>query len=210
MVNGIKPASEGPKDGFGYSGAFNLKTLTRKDSEAGFKLVLLDPKGWDSLETPIMALETACYHPNIQFERDYKKEEMTKKGAVALLVMKDGKVIGEVYGSPLSTMKDELDADNKELRAFEELFERFRGKEGKVFYCMGISVLPEYQGRGIGTKLEEELVRMVKAAGYESFVLHAHEGPSEKIAKRLGAGFVKTYQNWYDTGDTYYLLEKTL
>ncbi len=168
------------------------------------RLIVLDHGDFSKHEDEIMRLEE-IFHENIRFDKEYKKNEMTKEGAIALLVELDGRIIAEAYGSPLSTLRGELREDNTEHVAFADLFARFRGKSKNVFYLMSYGILPKFQRYGIGKELVEEILKRAKAEGFEFVAMHAREGASLQINQKLGAQVLDGYPNWYDTGETNYL-----
>ncbi len=178
-----------------------ISILSRSD------IFRLKPEEWSKVSARLMELEE-IYPSEIRFSEDYKKEEMTREGSIALLARADGKIIGEAYGSPLSSLRDEeLAEDNEELAAFKQMFKRYVQTEPSVFYLMAYDVDPEYRERGTGTALSIALMRGAAQAGFSIFASHSKEPTSANIARRLGGKAIFSYPDWYGTKSTYTLVE---
>jgi GNAT superfamily N-acetyltransferase len=154
-----------------------------------------------------MRVENRCFPPELRLDTNEKKEAVSREGAIVLLARMDGKVVGEAYGFSLDTMGEKDDPKDGQRLAFIELAHRYPGAGNRVFYNYSFAVLPEYQKRGIGTRLKSELIAVAKASGYVFFVDHARDGPSLHIDQHLGARVIKPYRNWYRSGKAHFLCE---
>jgi len=74
---------------------------------------------------------------------------------------------------------------------------------------LAISLLPEYRGQGIGTKLLEFLFTTLRKSGYKRTSLSAHkDNPAMRLYSRLGYQIIGEATN--DAGHTYYTMVKEL
>ena len=78
------------------------------------------------------------------------------------------------------------------------------------FPDLTISVLPEYRGNGIGTKMMNMLFKLSKKRGYRKTLLHVNiNNPAVSFYKRLGYKISDTYID-PDDNETIYIMIKDL
>ncbi len=163
------------------------------------KLFKFEAGDWDKFEADLMNIETACYHQNLQWSKEDKKELFTSLDATIFLVEINNKVIGEALSSKLDFWNAEEFPSTKELSS--------KYKSNETCYQEFFSVLPGYQGIGIGKLLKKATIHEAQRKGYNFLLGHAKEGAAIEINKKFGARIIKQYEDWYGTGITHYLYE---
>lgn len=141
----------------------------------------------------------SLYPKNLQWDLEGKQE--LKENGVEFLYLTDelGKLIGEAYYIPLDRMKDWPVDEEQE----EDGLEPFYGKN--CMYAFSTTILTEYQGKGYGKILKSYCLGLWKASGYDYALGHAREGASLKVQLFFGAKIIDKFNDWYHTGETYYL-----
>lgn len=109
------------------------------------------------------------------------------------------KPVGEIIYIDVDKMRIILRANEKSDFGLNY----FSGK--RAAYVYRTTVLPEYRGRGIGKCLKKYAMEDMKNEGYEYCCGHSRHGISSLLNKSLGAIFLKKYDNWFDTGEPYFL-----
>jgi len=145
------------------------------------------------------------YPENLQWDLNGKQE--LKDDGTEFLYMVDGdsgELIGEAYFLPLDTMKD-WPPDEEQL---EDGLEPYYGHN--AMYAFSTTILPEYQGKGYGRLLKAYCLGLWKARGYDLAVGHARYGASLALQQSFGAEVVETFDNWFLTGETYYLYSQKI
>lgn len=109
------------------------------------------------------------------------------------------KPVGEIIYIDVHKMRIILHANEKSDFGLNY----FSGK--KAAYVYRTTVLPEYRGKGIGKSLKKYTMGEMKNEGYKYCCGHSRHGISSMLNKSLGAIFLKKYNNWFDTGEPYFL-----
>lgn len=139
------------------------------------------------------------YPENLQMDLE-TKQELLDEGALFLYVIdkETGKLIGETYSIPLDNMKD-WDVDEHQP---EDGLENWYGKN--AVYVYSTTILPEYQGKKLGEILKAYFLGMAESQ-FDYVVGHARQGASIHLNKKFGAKVEQPFDNWYQTGETFYL-----
>jgi GNAT superfamily N-acetyltransferase len=145
------------------------------------------------------------YPENLQWDLE-GKQELKEEGAEFLYVVDGdtGALIGEAYFLPLDTMKD-WDADEEQP---EDGLGPYYGKN--AMYAFSTTILPEYQAKGYGKILKAYCLGIWKERGFELALGHARDGASMKLQGFFGAEKIESFDNWFLTGETYYLYSQKL
>ena len=147
----------------------------------------------------------SIYPENLQWDLEGKQE--LKDDGTEFLYMVDGDtgaLIGEAYFLPLDTM-EEWPADEEQA---EDGLGPWYGKN--AIYPFSTTILTEYQNKGYGKLLKSYCLGLWKARGYDYAVGHARDGASMKLQEYFGAEVVETFDNWFLTGETYYLYSQKI
>ena len=162
------------------------------------ELFKFEKERYSRFDKDLMAIETACFHPNIQETTHCKKKLLTLEDAIVFLA-RDNKIVGESYALPLNRYKKYPDA--------QKLIYYYEQRNMKALYHVSLAVLPEYRNKGIGRKLLHSLLNEGRQRGYDVLVAHARIGASLALHVAFGAKVMGSYPNWFKTGDTYCLCE---
>jgi GNAT superfamily N-acetyltransferase len=73
----------------------------------------------------------------------------------------------------------------------------------KIIYFFDITLLPKYQGNGVGKRLFCEFLLSAKDTGYDVVLGHYRPGSSEALIKKLGGIQVAVEKNWEETDEDY-------
>ena len=140
------------------------------------------------------------YPENLQWDLDGKQE--LKDDGTEFLYMVDadtGELIGEAYFLPLDTMED-WPADEEQA---EDGLGPWDGKN--AIYPFSTTILPKFQGKGLGKILKSYCLGLWKARGYDYAVGHARDGASTGLQESFGAEVIGRFDNWYGTHESYNL-----
>ncbi len=169
------------------------------DRYKNIKISRLNPEDWLSLKAQLISLEKRCFHPDIQETERSKRKLLTLEDTIAFVAEKNGKVLGESYGLPIQKYKGIPDSDR--------ITKDYASRGIKAFYHVSLAVLPEYREHGIGSALIGALFAEAKRQGYDVILAHAKEGASLELHNRRGAKVIKSFDNWFGTGNKYWLCE---
>jgi GNAT superfamily N-acetyltransferase len=73
----------------------------------------------------------------------------------------------------------------------------------KILYFFDITVMPKFQGNGIGKQLFNRFILETKEKGYDVVLGHYRTGKSTALIKKLGAIETRIEPNWEDSGEDY-------
>jgi GNAT superfamily N-acetyltransferase len=132
------------------------------------------------------------YPEELQMDLGAKQQLRGVPGAIFVWMYVDGALAGESYGIPMEEFIGEMEG--------AELVED-GGRGG--FYCYSNTVLPEFQGKGLGMVLKAHWLGLVAGKGFSVVYGHARPGASQGLNARFGARFVGDFGDWYGTGETY-------
>ena len=142
----------------------------------------------------------AVYHEALQLDLSAKGEIRNLPGSMFAWMFADGELVGESYGVPLATS--------------DELFEGLAGltdeeKRGAI-YCYSNTILPRFQGQGLGTILKAHWLGLVVGHGFRIVYGHARPGGSQALNAKFGAAFLESFPDWFGAGEDYKLYRLAL
>lgn len=152
---------------------------------------------------PLTMVFEELYDEKLRFTVKDKLEFEESGGTFIYLIDSDtNKLIGETYYLPVDLIKD-VDDD-----LIKKGLEPYLDKN--AVYVYSNSILPEYQGKGYGTLLKSYLLGHLKSQNYNFTLGHARRSGSIQLNEKFGAKVVRSYDNWYGTGETVDLYIQTL
>ncbi|MEK6938966.1 MAG: GNAT family N-acetyltransferase [Nanoarchaeota archaeon] len=110
---------------------------------------------------------------------------------IAKIAFSSSKYLGNVLGFCPS----EKDIQDLELEGIVH--------DPKTLYLYNFVILPEFQGKGFGKALFQELVNAAKTQGYTFIEGHFRPNASLHIVKKEGAEATSIHSNWCNTGEEY-------
>jgi hypothetical protein len=141
-----------------------------------------------------MMFETVYPEP-LQFELLEKKELWDLPGSIFVWMFVDGKIAGESYGTPTANDIDGI-GGSVDLPDAET-------KNG--FHCYSNTILPGFQGQGLGMILKAHWLGLVAGKGFDTVYGHARPGRSQALNAKFGAEFLEDFPDWFGTGEEYRL-----
>lgn len=90
--------------------------------------------------------------------------------------------------------------ENKEL---EEEFTN--NKKPRILYIYSITILPEFQGKGIGKKILEKCIELARKEGYTHIIGHYRKNTAWNFAVKCEAKSLKHYINWEKSKEEFVL-----
>ncbi|WP_462151351.1 GNAT family N-acetyltransferase [Pseudoalteromonas xiamenensis] len=90
------------------------------------------------------------YEGTLEYEKSYLSTYAKSNGALVVLILDDGKVVGASTGLPLS----------EETIEFKQPFIDAGYNVDEIFYCAESVLLPAYRGRGLGKRFLKSEKRM--------------------------------------------------
>ena len=155
------------------------------------KLVLGFARTWDLRQTMIFE---DIYHENLRMNADEKAELLEGAEAVWLYELGSRQLIGETYGVSIRDALEEGEEGFDDLLPFEDQ---------KAIYVFSTTILPAFQGRGLGKILKAFFLGVVSRAGFDIVLGHARSGASLLLNRAFGAEIGAAHEDWYGTGETY-------
>ena len=157
------------------------------------KLVLAFAREWDLSQTLVFE---PVYHEKLRLSLDVKQEILARCGCVWLYDAVTRELIGETYGLPAS----------EELLFMEGpgVNDVYPFRDQPAIYTMSTTILPAFQGRGLGKLLKAFFLGIVSQAGFSLVLGHAREGRSVRLNAAFGAAIGTAHPDWFGTGETYY------
>ncbi len=135
------------------------------------------------------------YAEPLRFDLTEKQEMSAVPGTIFVWLFVDGVLAGESYGIPLAT-------DDWEFEGLDGLSEAERKS---AIYCHSNTILPAFQGKGLGAILKAHWLGLVAGAGFEFVYGHARPGASQALNAKFGAEFMGDFPDWYGTDEEYRL-----
>jgi len=143
-----------------------------------------------------MAFE-AVYHENQRLDISQKQQIRDAPGSIFAWMLVDGELVGETYGIPLeSSIAGLTDLAVSETKA--------------GIHCYSNTILPAFQGQGLGKILKAHWLGMAAAMGFEVVYGHARPGLSQSLNAIFGAVFIDDCPDWSGTGEEYKLYRLAL
>jgi len=102
-------------------------------------------------------------------------------------------LVGESFGVSIIECKEPIEG----LAVLDE-YERKTG-----VYCYSNTILPPFQGKGLGKILKAHWLGIAVGNGFRVVYGHARPGASQALNAKFGATFVRSFPNWYETGEEY-------
>ncbi|WP_186442926.1 GNAT family N-acetyltransferase [Desulfobotulus alkaliphilus] len=114
-------------------------------------------------------------------------------GGMGLVAFFQGRYVGNVLGfQPLGEVFTDL-----------KLHDVYGENSVNLIYLSNIVTLPEFQHQGFGRQLLKAFVNAAENAGFQKVGGHFRCNGSLKNFKALGGQELASFDNWYDTGETY-------
>jgi GNAT superfamily N-acetyltransferase len=157
------------------------------------KLVLGFAREWDLRETMVFE---PVYHENLRLSLEAKRELLPRCGCVWLYDAGTQELIGESYGFSVR--------ENLALLEGPEADDVYPFRERFAVYVLSTTILPAFQGRGLGKVLKAFFLGIVSQAGYSLVLGHARQGRSVQLNRSFGATVHREHPNWGGSGETYY------
>lgn len=126
------------------------------------------------------------YPEELQFDEE-EKNEILDGCAVAVWMFVDGELAGECYGTQVMNLGEDI----------PDVFEY-----PDALYCDSTTILPKFQGRGLGKVLKDYYNELAIGRGFTTLIGHATSDAAVKLNIRYGAKFGAVHQNWYGTERT--------
>ncbi|MBZ5527786.1 MAG: hypothetical protein LAN71_07800 [Acidobacteriia bacterium] len=142
----------------------------------------------------------SAYHEALQLDLPQKEKLRIMPGAIFVWMFVEGELAGESYGFPLAS-------SDEPISGLAGLTDNER-KSG--FYCYSNTILPSFQGKGLGTILKAHWLGLVVGAEFEVVYGHARPGRSQALNARFGAAFLEGFPDWAGTGEEYKLYRLAL
>jgi GNAT superfamily N-acetyltransferase len=136
----------------------------------------------------------AVYPKNLQMTLAAKRNLLKTPGAVVVWMFVDGELAGEAYGIPMQGFVAEMQG--------AELME---DDPARALYCFSNTILPGFQGQGLGDVLKSHWLGMAWGRGFSVIYGHARPGASQGLNAKFGARFLGDFPDWYRTGESYRL-----
>lgn len=141
----------------------------------------------------------AQFEPTLQIDPEEKKELIcASDNAVWMYV--DGKLAGETYGLTPSAYAEGSDDE-------KDVIEDCDPEDDDSVYCYSTTLLPEFQGKGLGKLLKAYWLGVVKSNGHSKICGHATSPAALKLNELFGAEVKSTREKWYDTDRTAHFYE---
>lgn len=165
------------------------------DTQISFKDLNLE--SWSSYGKQILESENQ-YPEDIQSSEENYLFALSKPNAVASVLLVDNQYAGNAVCCPFT--QEEVD----ELMLHDTL-----PVEGAC-YLYNFIINENFQGKGLGLALINEIVEKSRNQGYKILSGHFRPNGSLSLAKKIGAKELKPYPNWGETGETYIYCELNL
>lgn len=81
-------------------------------------------------------------------------------------------------------------------------------KEDGSIYINGLSIVPEYQGRGLGRAALEKVLGQVKDAPRVWLVVHPENAPAVRLYESLGFTFIERIEDFHGDGEPRVVLSR--
>jgi GNAT superfamily N-acetyltransferase len=130
------------------------------------------------------------YHEGEQLDLSKKQKLQDAHGSIFVWMLVDGDLAGETYGIPLASSIEGL----TDLPVSESAF---------AIHCYSNTVLPAFQGQGLGTVLKAHWLGLVAGKGFDIVYGYARPGASQALNAKFGAEFLGDFPNWCGTGEEY-------
>lgn len=137
----------------------------------------------------------AVYPEALQLDFSQKMKYREKPRSIFAWMLADGQLAGESYGFPLSS-------SDEQIRGLDDLTDNEK-KSG--IYCFSNTILPSFQGQGLGTILKAHWLGLAAGKGFDVVYGHVRPGASQALNAKFGALFLESFPDWAGTGEDYRL-----
>jgi ribosomal protein S18 acetylase RimI-like enzyme len=179
------------------------------NKEENFQLKILSFENFENYKLDILHLEEQCFEPILRDNEQGLTDALKMKSALCFSMYHNDKMIGVYYLTSL----DELNKtffDTYLLSCWDPSVYKDYGKNN-TYYIHIVAVSPDYQGMGIGKKLNDFTINYLKEkSNIKNILIHAHEGSMLNIIKKSGGAELEKLENLVNTGQDYYLCEINL
>ena len=151
----------------------------------------LTKENYRHLEPLVMASEEV-FPENIRETSEAYFEALCQEGVQAFIAHCNGDYAGNVVGFPPCPIMQ------KELRLHEMEIDM----DGLI-YLFNIVAMPQFQGQGVGKQLLMRFLELSHAAGFSRVGGHFRGNGSLSNFARYGGETLATFDNWFDTGESY-------
>lgn len=159
---------------------------------------------------PLTATNFHCYQASIMATEELFPEEIREQpedylaalgqqGAQAFVALCGGKYAGNVVGFPPCEVQ-------RQVLRFDEVDTCLNG----LIYLFNIASLPDFQGQGLGRMMLGHFAESAYRAGFCKIGGHFRPNGSLENITRLGAEVLTTFDNWFETGESYAYCELNL
>ena len=125
------------------------------------------------------------YHENLRLTLEDKIYLLER--AITIWMFDEEELVGETYGVPLEDEEEEHPGCPV---------------DPKAIYCYSNTILGMYKGKGYGTILKAAFIGRV-SRDFRAIYGHARPGASQALNRKFGAQFLQTYEDWFETGESY-------
>jgi len=142
----------------------------------------------------------SLYEPELQLTQEEKSNLLHVCRNTTTYLFINGTVVGEIYGASPRWLAIE----------HSEQIEDTNPDDGLTCYCYSCTIIPGFQGLGLGRYLQAYWMGLCKARGYKRVSGHAMSPAMVKLASTFNAQFpVADRPNWQGTQRTarYYEIE---
>lgn len=149
-------------------------------------------------EELVMASEE-IFPENIRESSEDYCTALQQEGALAFIVCCKGEYAGNVVGFPPG-------AEQREKLRFHEMDVCLNG----LIYLFNIVAMPTFQGQGVGKQMLFHFLKQSRAAGFSRVGGHFRGNGSLNNFIKYGGTALATFDNWFDTGESYEYCELDL
>jgi len=175
------------------------------NKEENFQIKILNFENFDDFKLDILKLEEQCFEPILRDNEQGLYDALKMKSALCFGMYNETKLVGIYYLTLLDELNKEF-FDKYLLSCWNPNVYKDYGKNN-TYYIHIVAVSPEYQGKGIGKKLNQFTLDYLKKLNIKNVLIHAHEGSMLNIIKRCGGVELDKLENLVNTGQDYYLCE---
>lgn len=122
------------------------------------------------------------FPPQLRMAEAQYRKIFDTEGGVAIAAIVDGQYAGFAIGDPMSA----ADVDEMQLQ----------GLDLPAVYLANFVASGEHRGKGFGTLLLEEFLRVATGKGYKKMVGHFRHNASLRVAEKLGGKKVRVHEDW--------------
>ena len=142
-----------------------------------------------------MVFEEECFKSPLRASLAEKKA-LFNSTMSGIWMFKDNDLIGETYMQYSQYMNEDLEGVAELNLPLSYL---------SIGYIYSTAIRPEWQGKGLSKILKAYSLGYWKNEDVEVIIGHAKEGASLGLNKIFGAVIYKKCENWFETGENYYL-----